>query len=106
MPDPREPFVKAGMIVSDVVELADGSGFFTATYPLPDDHWVFGHENNDEPPAPFRDYTNTSRHQFAEKLRLAARYAIRAATGHGRDSDFDPDAMVSYFVTGALGRDL
>jgi hypothetical protein len=56
------------------------------------------------PPMPFRMGTDDPRRQqFSEMIRAAARYAIQASTMRGRDTDFDPDAMVLNFVVGMLG---
>lgn len=92
--------------------LPDGSGFATMSMPLPKDHWMLADAPN-TPPMPFRLGTDESgrnllpriesREEFARKIRMAARYAIRASTMNGRDTDFDPDAMVQNFVVGMLG---
>lgn len=92
--------------------LPDGSGFATMSMPLPKDHWLTK-EGYNTPPMPFRlgteeDGTNLwpqirTREEAAEKIRAAARYACRASTMNGAETDFDPDAMVQNFVTGMLG---
>lgn len=88
--------------------LPDGSGFATMSMPLPKDHWLTK-EGYNEPPMPFRIGSGDSlkmgmdRQMWAEALRDAARYAIRAATMNGKIEDFDPDAMVQNFVVGCLG---
>lgn len=43
------------------------------------------------------------REVVSNKIREAAKYAIRAATMNGKEPDFDPDAMVQNFVIGMLG---
>ena len=92
--------------------LPDGSGFATMSMPLPKDHWLTKDGYN-EPPMPFRLGTEENgtnlwpqirtRQEAAEKIRVAAMYAIRASTMNGQENDFDPDAMVQNFVTGMLG---
>lgn len=92
--------------------LPDGSGFATMSMPLPKGHWLTA-EGYNEPPMPFRlgteeDGTNLlpkikTREEFAEKIRAAARYACRASTMNGKETDFDPDAMVQNFLVGMLG---
>jgi hypothetical protein len=52
---------------------------------------------------PLRCGRSDFRSILAAKLRIAAEYAVRAATNNGKDNDFDPDAMVRNFVIGALG---
>jgi hypothetical protein len=87
--------------------LPDGSSFFTASFPLPKDHWLFqaGADGfTAPPPMPFRMGNDDPRRpQFNDMVRAAARYAIQASTRRGQDTDFDPDAMVQNFVVGMLG---
>lgn len=106
----------AGGKVEEVAFLPDGSGFATASFPLRKDHWLYADEEN-EPPMPFRVGTTEMlvvsgrdgqkkrfiREELAAEIRKAARYAIRASTMNGKDSDFDPDAMVNNFVIGLIG---
>ena len=83
--------------------LPDGSGFATVSYPLPKDHWLTA-EGHNVPPMPFRMGTDDPRRrEWADKIRLAAKHAIRASTMNGADNDFDPDAMVQNMVVGMLG---
>jgi hypothetical protein len=79
------------------VRLPDGSGAFVASWPLPKTHWLYA-EGRNEPPPPV-----IPRH-YADDVRAAARYAIRASTMNGKEADFDPDAMVQNVVVGLLGR--
>jgi hypothetical protein len=81
--------------------LPDGSGFATMSYPLPKNHWLY--EPCGEPTAPMRVGSSFLREVLADKVREAARYAIRASTMSGKENDFDPDAMVQNFVVGMLG---
>jgi hypothetical protein len=59
-------------------------------------------ENN---PEPFKcdPPVRMRREDFAEKIRIAGRYAIRAATLKGKEMDFDPDALIQNLVVGMLG---
>lgn len=87
------------------VRLPDGSAAFVASLPLPKTHWIYA-EGRNEPPMPFGIGTsgNMTRKEFADKIREAARYAIRASTMNGKETDFDPDAMVQNMIVGMLGR--
>jgi hypothetical protein len=82
--------------------LPDGSGFATASFPLPKDHWLTAPGFN-TPPMPFRCGWGDKRVELTKQIRAAARYAVRSATMNGAEDDFDPDAMVQNFVTGMLG---
>jgi hypothetical protein len=88
--------------VSDMHRLPDGSGFFTASFPLPRDHWLYA-EGYNTPPAPWRIGVGNERTEVAEGIRAACRYAVRASTMNGKEMDFDPDAMVQNMVVGLLG---
>ena len=86
-----------------LLRLQDGSGVALGSFPLPDEHWLYK-EGVDEPPTPFRIGTSDPRRKEREKkIRAAARYAVRAATMNGRESDFDPDALVQNMIVGMLG---
>lgn len=86
-----------------VARLPDGSGAATMSMPLPQDHWLTK-EGFNEPPMPFRLGTkDKQRQEWTDKIREAAKYAIRASTMNGREIDFDPDAMVQNMVVGMLG---
>jgi hypothetical protein len=80
----------------------DGSGAFVASMPLPKDHWLYA-EGHEESPARMRIGNGAERKMMAERIRDAARYAIRASTMNGKEIDFDPDAMVQNMVVGMLG---
>jgi hypothetical protein len=98
--------------------LDDGSSFMLGTFPLPPDHWALQDDGQFEPPPMGlrlgtdktveirfaddepRTYT---REELAGLLRLAARYAYRASTLHGKYPDLDPDALVQNFIVGVLG---
>jgi hypothetical protein len=82
--------------------LPDGSGFSTATLPLPKDHWIYA----EQPPPPMGlrcGTANKLRRVLVEYVQEAARYAVRDATMCGREKDFDPDAIVQSMVVGLLG---
>lgn len=87
--------------------LSDGSGFMTASFPLPLGHWIYQSDKDGfapPPPMPFRMGGDDERRQkFNDMVRSAARYAIQVSTMRGQEMDFDPDAMVQNFVVGMLG---
>ena len=85
--------------------LPDGSGFFTASMPLPADHWLTAAPSGDyePPPMKLRMAAGPARDAMAELLREAARQAIRASTLNGAEPDFDPDALVQNLVVSLLG---
>lgn len=89
--------------------LPDGSACFTASFPLPKDHWLYD-EGPNNPPSPLKIATSGGkffmgwdRKQWKEMIQAAARYAIRTSTMNGKVEDFDPDAMVQNFVVAMLG---
>lgn len=103
--------------------------FATMSLPLRKDHWIY--QKGDDgfgfpPPMPLRmgaKYVarfgicekpedpsfrpviqyKLDRRQLAEMIRAAGKYAVRAATMHGSEMDFDPDAMLQNLVVGFLG---
>lgn len=105
-------------------------GFATMSMPLRKDHWIYQKAEDgfgSPPPMPLRmgaeDHATlvvttspandpgwaTARHltlnrrQMADLIRSAGKYAVRSATMHGVDMDFDPDAMLQNLVVGFLG---
>ena len=92
----------AGGQVHEVGEVAPGDGYAVASFPLPKDHWLT-REGHEKPPMPMRVGVGPERTRLAEQVRAAARYAIRASTMNGRETDFDPDSMVQNMVVGMLG---
>ena len=44
-----------------------------------------------------------TRQGFAEQIRRAGKYAVRATTMNGKDTDLDPDALLQNLVVGFLG---
>lgn len=92
-----------GVIQSAGGPLPDGSGYCTASLPLPSDHWLYA-DGRESPPAPLRVGTaDPRRAELALQIRDAARCAIRRATMNGTVEDFDPDALVQNFVVAMLG---
>ena len=88
----------------NVTLLPDGSAFSTASYPLPNDHWLYTPRVYDGPsvepselPAPILT------HEQRGTVVAAVRYAIRGATCCGRDMAFDPDALVQNAVYALCG---
>lgn len=93
--------------VEHVEALPDGSGFATMSMPLPKDHWIYKRGPDGfslPPPMPFRMGINHPlRGEWHEKVREAAKYAIRGATMHGAENDFDPDALIQNLLVGLFG---
>ncbi len=83
--------------------LPDGSGFATASLPLPTDHWVY--LDTGEPPGAYKAARALPDlyKQHALNVKLAARYAVRCATRSGKDADIDPDALVQAMIVGLFG---
>jgi hypothetical protein len=95
-----------GKLDSVSVPLPDGSGFFTISFPLPKTHWLYKEDEGgyEEPPMPFRrGVDEPDRQEWVEKLKIAARWAVKHSTGNGTIDDFDPDAMVTNFVIACVG---
>lgn len=82
--------------------LPDGSAFFTASCPLPKDHWLYV-EHDNVPPMPMKIGLSEERSELVRQIREAARFAIRASTMNGKEQDFDPDAMVQNMIIGLVG---
>src|SRR3990167_3556605 len=86
----------------------DGHGNAVISYPLPKDHWLTRPGSN-EPPMPLRVGTmdaprlGMTRKMWADAIKEAAKYAVRASTENGKIDDFDPDAMVRNFIIGMIG---
>ena len=95
-------------VMNDVTILNDESAFFTASFPLPKDHWIYAPRCTEwdskrdviaDCPSPIVPV------ELREQVHAALRYAIRAATICGTDMDFDPDALVqnaSYALCGSF----
>lgn len=108
---PVEEIAEAvGGTITEAGRLPDGSGFAVMSMPLPKDHWIYGDPAREgdhgfePPPMPFRLGTkDPQRKQWADMLRVAGKYAVRAATMKGKEMDFDPDALLQNLVVGFLG---
>ena len=75
-----------------------------ASFPLPKDHWLYAPreydvdaENPKELPSPILT------HALRAEVVSAIRYAIRGATMCGKETDFDPDALVQNVVYALCG---
>lgn len=89
--------------MSDYIELPDGSGVSTMSFPLKRDHWIY-QQGQYDPPAGMRTFTDDPmREGMEEAIRAGAEWAIRGTTMSGKDMDFDPDAMVQNLIVGLLG---
>lgn len=98
MIDVKEMIEGIGGKVTGYVDMEDGSGFMTASFPLPKDHWLYEDKENVIPKEPLGASC-----YHVRLSREAAKYAIRASTMNGKDMDFDPDAMVQNFVNAMCG---
>lgn len=92
---------------SPLTMLPDGSAYFTASFPLPKDHWLL-HERTYNPgedeTADFpRQFVLMPRVLYEEHVTAAAKWAVRASTDCGKEMDFDPDAMVLNIVYALCG---
>lgn len=89
---------------SSITKLPDGSGCMVGSFPLPKDHWLYAPteyvgdavEPADQPKPIFT-------HEMDKAVIAAVRYAVRAATMNGADTDFDPDALVQNAVLALCG---
>lgn len=85
--------------------LPDGSAFFTASWPLPKDHWIYAERGPWDPERD--DYSETPQpildHTQRDAVVAAIRYAVRGATMCGTEPDFDPDALVQNAVYALCG---
>ena len=95
--------------MNNTTVLPDGSAFFTASLPLPRDHWLYAprvegwdsvRECSPDLPQPILNNSHLA------AVRAAVQYAVRAATMQGTEPDFDPDALVQsacYALCGPAG---
>ncbi len=92
-------------LMTDNTILPDGSAFFTASLPLGADHWLYeprsgwDNERDEYAECPLPILTR----ELQERVTAAIRYAIRGATNCGKESDFDPDALVLNAVYALCG---
>jgi hypothetical protein len=92
--------------IESAARLPDDSGFAIMSMPLSKDHWIYQRGPDGfsfPPPMVFRMASGLARQQAAQKIWEAAKYAIRGATMHGSEMDFDPDALCQNLVVGLLG---
>ena len=94
----------ASMAANNCTILPDGSAFAADSFPLPKDHWLYAPreydvnaENPKELPSPILT------HALRAEVVSAIRYAIRGATMCGKETDFDPDALVQNAVYALCG---
>lgn len=94
-----------GGTIEEMGALPDGSGFAIMSMPLPRDHWsVVNPDAPNEPPMPLRMGTDDPQREILRADIIAAgRYAFRASTMNGKDTDLDPDALIQNLVVGLLG---
>lgn len=92
--------------MNEVTVLPDGSAFSVMSLPLPADHWLYAprpegwdSERDCPPDMPHAILT----HEQERAVKVAIRYAVRAATMNGKEADFDPDAMVQNAVIALCG---
>lgn len=93
---PKSDFFNAatGFLPDGVpVELPDGSGVMTASWPLPKDHWIY-HREEGEPGPLVPNLKHLSDHGARQDARRLLKLAICRVTKDGSQMDFDPDAMV------------
>jgi hypothetical protein len=89
--------------MSDPQELPDGSSFFTGSFSLPKDHWLFAKEREDPPMLLRCGTSQVERKELEEAIREGVRYALRTSTMNGKDDDYDPDTVVNNAIIGILG---
>lgn len=122
--DVKKLIEESGGTINEIGALPDDSGFATASFPLPKDHWSLVDPNGfNIPDMPFRmgekefatigffpdekftgqRYVRMTRKEFAEKIREAGKYAYRCSTMNGKEPDLDPDALLQNLIVGLLG---
>ena len=91
---------------ADFTVLPDGSAFGTVSLPLPKNHWLYqpcpDGWDEERDCAPDRPRPILS-HAQRDAVIAAGRYAVRGATMCGKESDFDPDALVQNLVVALCG---
>jgi hypothetical protein len=93
-----------GDSTDEVTALPDGSAFAVYSYPLPKDHWLYAsreYEQGAEEPKELAAPILT--HAAREQVVSAIRYAVRGATDCGKETNFDPDALVQNAVYALCG---
>lgn len=101
----KEMIEGAGGTVDSMTLFDDGHGNATASFSLPEDHWLYADDGEYEPPPmPMRMGTDSPNYSVLRSMVIdAARYAIRASTMKGKEEDFDPDALVQNMHIGLFG---
>lgn len=75
-----------------------------ASFPLPQDHWLYApHEYESGADEPKELLAPILTHALRTEVVSAIRYAIRGATMCGKETDFDPDALVQNAVYALCG---
>jgi hypothetical protein len=89
----------------NMIELPDESRNFMISIPLPKDHWIYTQceEWDNERNTPADTPRPILTRELAEKVRDAAKYAVRGATMNGISSNFDPDVLVLNFIYALCG---
>ena len=96
--------VPEGMELSAPTILPDGSGFGILSLPLPKDHWLYAEREYEEGAVEPKDLpAPILTHALRQQVIDAIRYAVRSATNCGKETDFDPDALVQNAVYALCG---
>ena len=96
--------VPEGMELSAPTILPDGSGFGILSLPLPKDHWLYAEREYEEDAVEPKDLpAPILTHALRQQVIDAIRYAVRSATNCGKETDFDPDALVQNAVYALCG---
>lgn len=83
--------------------LPDGSSFFTSSWPLPKNHWLFKPRDYENEKALLEALPFLRRNDDRRRIVEAAKLAIRHATDYGKDKDFDPDALIQNLILALCG---
>lgn len=91
-------------VADGITVLPDGSAFGVISFPLPKTHWLYAErEYADGEDEPIELGKPILTHDARDAVIAAVRYAIRGATMCGKESDFDPDALVQNAVYALCG---
>lgn len=82
--------------MDDWTVLPDGSAYGVIELSLPADHWIYTdwEFSSDDAVRPVEIENVSIPEDYHENVKAAVRYALRGATGCGRDMSFDPDAVI------------
>lgn len=89
-----------------VVPIPNGDAFLAQNQISSPDHWIHvrgTHGITPPPPMPLRMGLGPKRDVFQEKVRDAARWAVKAATGNGYDMRIDAEDTVNCFIVALIG---